>query len=1310
MPDEKRIRDLYSYLKKSGSDAIGDANESEFVSELKDSNRVKDLYNYLKKSGSDAIGEASERDFLDELGYGDNQPVPQQQPQPSVAAQFTALQQNQKIQFSPDANIQKVGDKTFDSNQAQKLLTTINGEDVLQVTTDDGVAHGVVRKPDGTYDWYRGNIDVDRTANQIKGGNTDFMQQQQLLAQGKPLRGYTATDRGIDISQEQKIANEQQVEVENSAIKKAAEALVKSDKNADDIAFEKLTEEEKDKLGLRKFQESDYLEQEQEKGKVKTPQSTLNEYTFRNEAINEQTEALIYSSEVVVKGLQDKYGERFQQYLDFNTKEIPALEAELANAQKANDQAGYNNLIQEINLRKEEYQDIEQDPNFRMLGDFNRKIEANQNRIKGILAQDNFKVARDLTDMYYFQQKERDIKGRQAAKEYDKEWNEGGLMGKAMSVAQQAGIAVSNAPEILATSIAKAPQGVVAAVKIGSDLIGINDTGKVNQIDGWHNQIDNFMEQVDLKSDISSEFKNTNTYSIMQGLADLLPQMAIAELTGGIGGLAGKAVGFEAATASAGTRAGLEVARQGIANVGFMSNDMYEANLELLKDVDGLTDNEKAKAASKLAYMQAAAVGVAGSMVGGALGSALGKAGLLDGQIAKILGASGVSQNEIRAVFNKSANLLKDGALKEYVAATSKGIADLVQKNWGNNATDIIKGITKSGGMATTRSGVEETLEEFAFEPMFQYVAEKSYEAFGGDVNIRQLQTKRDKEEAESRKQSGRTEIDDYLSVFAVGALVNGFGQVKKNALDKQGIQNELVNQALLVAMKDMPEFQKQMAKYKESQLRELEPNSAAYNQKKDALDKIEQDIVERIDLIKNGGSVSKSKISTFDVASKMSGGTVDEELIGLFSQKADAEMEYQALKLSQGSADANKAKSKTEGQEPPKEGFAKLQEKKREEILAIDKQITELTEANSKTLASRYNNIKNWIKGNDSKTKDEIVNNEIAEINQKVEDKNLNIDDISDTEYAQNLTPDERNALQAEMEASPEKQKEVAEIVVAEKKQGLIDNQREIANQENLTSQDLTYNTQLRTPEGRKEKKDDSNNIAFRKDRDYAYATQAEVDALAENKSTKGLKFNKGVTKGTKQDFVIERTKDENGIERTRVFERTENGFEVVKDEIGDKALLNNNDRQNIENARFKNASIKAENKREEIIAKVGQGKRVLLPDEVEKELSKDKEYQRLVKEAQDLAPKSSFWGELANTVQGVKEMIMPNESKVKKAIDNELKKLKKNKEIKEVDCPPVAKKGIHTNFKTGGKWELVKDIKGLSHEMGGVDVKINE
>jgi hypothetical protein len=1224
------------------------------------------------------------------------QPQPQpQQPQPNVAAQAPTPQ--------AQPNIQKVGDKTFDSNTAQILFTDVDGNDILQAVTDDGVEHGIVRKKDGSYDWYRGNIEGDALAKRIKttatstsptlsGRNTDTYRLTTSSGEGS-FRNGSEND------------NAQQIEeIQSDKIKKAAYAVVNKDENIDEVAYEKKSEEEKYALRLKPAQQQGLEEEQGASG-----QNSIKEYEFRRNAINDQNADIRYTTNAIVGGLQGKYGKRFEDFLNFADTGARQYLDEMDKAKAAKDVNKFNSLLQEYNTQKESYQDIEQDPDFAILGDFNKKLSGNKARVTQLLTQDNFKAARELANYEYARRKGIDFAGQLDKADEDTNWNSG-VIGKAKAVASKTGTAVKAIPEILQTSTNKASLGLVTAVKIGTDMLGYNDTGVADPLAALQAQVSNITESTDMASDLSADFKNTNAYSVMTGLADLIPQVALAEITGGVGGLIGKGVGYEAGAASATRKAVLETARQGIASVGFMANDMYEQNMAILDQVEGLSSQEKQRAASRLAFMQSAAVGVGGSLVGGALGAALGKSGILDNQIGRILNMDGISQSEIRAVFQKSANLLKSGALKEYLAATGKDISALLTNKWGSSAADVLKGIAKSGGGKMFKSGTEEGFEEFLFEPITQYTAEQSYKAFGGDVDIDALYAKQDKDEAESREQSGKRDFDDYLSVFMVSAIANGFGTAKNNLLNKQGVQNEMVNQAMLVAMKDMPEFQKQMAKYKESQLAKLDPKSAEYQQKSQALDKIEQDATERIELIRNGGNTNnKSGVSTFDAYSKMTKGQVDGELVSLLGQKADLELEYQALSPSKGESDAIKRDNQesTEQGGGSKTTFTKAQDKKLTEIKAVQSEIDNLVNANSKTLSSRFQNLKNWATKNKEKSPDENIDEQIQDIEQKAQDRVLSTDDLMESEMVQNMSSEERNALQTEFENNPESQVAIAESVKAELESKKIDNQREIANKQGLTNADLNYNTELRTAESSKEKKTDDNNIAFRKDRQYAYATEEQVNAIKETKG-KGLKFNKGATKGVKSDYVVERTKDENGNPRTRVYERTDNGFEVIQDEIGDKALLNNTDKRNIENTRYKNASVKAENKREEIISKVANGNRNYLPNEVEAELSKDKEYQRLVKEAQDLAPKSSFWGDVANTVQTIKQSLLPDTTKIDKAVKDKIKELKKKKEIEEVDCIPIAENGIHTNFKGGGVWKIVKKIEGATHEKGGVDIKL--
>jgi hypothetical protein len=60
------------------------------------------------------------------------------------------------------------------------------------------------------------------------------------------------------------------------------------------------------------------------------------------------------------------------------------------------------------------------------------------------------------------------------------------------------------------------------------------------------------------------------------------------------------------------------------------------------------------------------------------------------------------------------------------------------------------------------------------------------------------------------------------------------------------------------------------------------------------------------------------------------------------------------------------------------------------------------------------------------------------------------------------------------------------------------------------------------------------------------------------------------------------------------------------------------------------------------------------------------------------------------------------------KEISEEDLNKYLKDKE-KEGDCPEIAKHGLKTDFKSGGKWSVVEDLEGEpSHKEGGVDIEV--
>ena len=79
----------------------------------------------------------------------------------------TSVREYPIMQNGGGSNIQKVGNITFDSNLAKPLWNMQTGEPVLEVKANDGKAYKVVRRNNGSYEYY--NPDADKNTLLYKG-------------------------------------------------------------------------------------------------------------------------------------------------------------------------------------------------------------------------------------------------------------------------------------------------------------------------------------------------------------------------------------------------------------------------------------------------------------------------------------------------------------------------------------------------------------------------------------------------------------------------------------------------------------------------------------------------------------------------------------------------------------------------------------------------------------------------------------------------------------------------------------------------------------------------------------------------------------------------------------------------------------------------------------------------------------------------------------------------------------------------------------------------------------------------------------
>lgn len=1240
MPNDKSKK-LYQYLKSSNSSAVDGLTEDEFVSIASASDKAAKLYDYLNESEKDAIGDLSKDEFISILSTEPTQTVQQSQQQ---STQFTQQPQN----------LQKVGDKQFDSNSAKFLMKDLEGNDILEATTTDGAVHGVVRNAQtGEYDFYQGDFDRDRVAANLKNAIDYTKNQEQPIitdetAVKEAISNIPKFESGLNTEDKAKEKVNKQIQADLAKqeadiynIKKAATALTRQ-KPADEAAFENQSELEKYGLGIKTGSESNVSDE---------AQSSLAEYKFRLESIDKENNSLNKVSSELGKSLQQKYGEKYNDYLDFLSESLPNRLKEAEEARQKGDNEAYNNIVEEINLIKNSFSDIENDDAFKFLGEISTKGEENFNRKKKLLRKDNFAIARALLSDERANRRIINEEGVQRKKKQDELWNKNdgylsSIWGKMESLGDKTIEAATAAPEILATSTLSLPVGLINGATVALDALNFTDGSKVNTLNAANKWVNRFVDNVDDKSYLSETFKNTNIYSVMKGLSDLLPQMALAEITGG-------AMSALGASEAAIGKTAYEITRQSIANVGFMANDMYEANLDVLKDIDGLSDRERQTAAARLAFMQSSAVGAAGSLLGGALGSALDKSGIIDGALGQWIKSGKINQSEIRALFKKNASLIKDGAFSDYVKATGKGINEILKKNWGKTLGEQVQNLAQSGVVSITKNGLEEVAEEFALEPMLQYATEQVYGAFGGEVDLQELYRRQDEQEKLARKKSGRSQADDYLSVFAVGAIAEGAGDVIRG---KASRDNAMLNSATLAALNDLPNFQKELGKYKESQLKGLEVNSPEYQQKRAALDQVESEVNQYINDVRNAGVKTKDgQMSTWDAMSKQVDEDKHEDLVRLLGERADLNREMEALKPIQTQVSRSNTRE-VEAQPPQSTAIAR----KEAQLLANEQQINDLLSPKKNVFSQAYNNLFGIKEGINDK-----IERKINETKRNAEQGTLTADQIEDTDTYQNKNDEERNNLVAKLETN-EGQKEVANEIVKELEGKKTDNLRISAQNIDLGQEDISYNTSVRTP-------DSKDNIVYRNNRQYANANQEQVDKLIGGEKA-GLSYTKGKRSEKDSDYVVERVKDNNGNFQSRVFKKTDNGYEVIYDEIGDKATLTQSDQRNIERNRYNSAMANAEAIRDMEVNKMREKSGEVDFDRLERSLKQNEDYQKAITEAKRLQPKDSIFGRVVSYINETKGKISSKQkqsrTQIERSIVKKIDDLKKKGEAKEVEC----------------------------------------
>lgn len=1123
----------------------------------------------------------------------------------------------------------------------------------------------------------------------------------------------------------------------------AADAIVNPEKYADEVALSKMSQEDKNLLSQKTSQEvieatnlgyaiankksayaipkeyqTDLLHDVDATVKYTQEglnQKSLQELNVRVGALNGQSNSLSLLADMYESDLTKTYGQKYEEYKQFASQGAAKIKQDYDNAVAKNNPKEAQRLGKQYNDMLDYFSDISSSEQVKMLNQIGDKMLSNQTRVKEILSQDNYKVAKNVVD------KIKKLKDMEEVRsfEIDEQWNRGE---KFTSLWNLSGLYTEATPHMVARSIAKIPKGLVdITAAIGG---AIDEDGKADWINGTQQWINRSMNEWDAMNPVAENIMNGGIYQTLNSISDMIPQAVIAYFTGGVG----TAVGMGAKTA--------QLAGGIMANMAMSVYDMAEANYKIMPSY--LSEEEKRRYSNTLAIMQCAGVGAAGEMLGGALGLATGKAGFVDEYLENAMGFNQISSAEINSIIRREANLLATGNVKQFIKNVNEGLV----RSYGSLAKAGVAGTKK----ALYKGGVE-AVEENVTEPAAQWLLEQVYSFTGGKGDVTQ------QEVSASPMGNMPSTAQQILVPFAVGTILSGASSLTKS-------QNSIYHESLSLALENQSQFLSQFAKVEAKYREKYANNPEALSQ----FDAIKAKVIGDMDAIKAEYDARKESVPE----------NLKGSLVNLLRQKRDLENKANGLSPTKTSALAAEAAgeaapvvptaptapaaatapavpaapaaqatevaataietaiptAQTEAAPatttteiptapaataettvpptapaeavtppiaaeaaPPKEeaapGKGKLQTAAEQylnilaELHAVNKKIDQL----SKPEAARgfaavgkslYNKVSSMM-GIETDEKNKAYINEATNARDKAASGKLTIDDVSKTEFYNSLSDEQKEVVQSKVagpNATQESQIEVSGAISRFNASAVNMRKTEEENGKMLVPQDVDHNSSLRTKTGKTQEVKDNDNIVYRNGREYGVATEDQVIALMNGedvkiKTTKNYKSSKESGK-----FVVEKMTDKNGKQMYRVFEVGADGTAKVKyDEIGDKALINSGDKRMIADKKQKAYQEMADQRKQEIIAKnsTGEvdGKPIYNEAAVEAELRSDKEFQSLNKLAQANSPMATQINDLLELSRKTKEAEEKEvNAQIDKAIADKIADMKKNKEIETEGC----------------------------------------
>jgi hypothetical protein len=1124
-----------------------------------------------------------------------------------------------------------------------------------------------------------------------------------------------------------------------STLVTAAKELINPDKNTDDVYIDKLSPQEKDNLfqfsdaewkklveqgyayenpytgyELKSSLKKDQIDAALKAGDIETAnrltteyqrspdQKTLTEFKMRIGAVNAGTNALSTVYNMYEANLKRMFGSKYDEYVKFLSEDYQQKKDEYDAAVMANDRNKATKLASELNQSLEYFSDISNSEQVKMINQISSKINANQKRAKELLSADNYVAAKNIMSQIKSLKDQAEI----STDEIDKQYNEGK---KATALWNLAGVYNYAAPHMIDRAVRKIPSGLVdVTAAVGGAL---DSDGKFDLIQGMQQQMHSDAELRDQLNPVSEKIANGSIYQILNVTSDLLPQAAIATLTGGAAtalGLSARAAQFTGAVLS---------------NMAMSVYDMAKANHDIMPDY--LTEAEKWRFANTLAIIQTGSVGASGEMLGGALGALTGNRGILDDAIDNIFGLNQLTSAEINSIVRQHARLLTSGNAKGFLAAVKNDLASA----YGSTLKAVAAGVRKAAA-----SGTSETIEEVVIEPLAQKFTEMVYSVLGGYGDVSKMdQSASPMAEQPSMLQQGGV-------AWAVGALTKGASMAVKAS-------NSIYNDALMLALDNPDQFINQY-QILEAKFKERNANNAEMIQQ---FDKVKQQVMDEFTSIREQYDARKE-----NVPEEMRG-----SLIELLRSKRDLESKADKLKPTRQSEEAAKIAAKSPAaptttapiaptaptaptpvtlaaptqapaaeapvaqaaqvsapaeeaapattaeatqapavetapvtqqaqqaapteepitrqvttpmipieteQAPTVESNAKSYLSTLAELNKVNKQIEYLSTPQAKKSfldvgRSLYNKVANMF-GVETDEKNKAYINQSNDINEKAAAGKLTIADIEKSEYYNSLSEDQKGSIQQRLsdpQTSQEAQAEIARSLSMHNMSALNMRRTEESNKRMMAKDDADHNTSIRmSGEGNKasarQSIPDDDNIVYKQSRDYGVATQDEVDAImrGDDVKIKTTKDSAVTNKNTK--FVVEKKKNNDGTTSTRIFERRADGSYAVKyDEIGDKALMNSSDISAVNAKKFTEYGIRAEQRRQEIIDKNStlgaDGSKIYNEAVVNKALMEDKQYQSALRTKNKYSPSSTQVSELLALSKRTKE---EEQRKVNEQID---------------------------------------------------------